>query len=72
MMLKFKKLSETDSKIIYSIMNGYYGHIEYDKETKNIVVYDENNQQIDSRAMRLPFYHVINNGFPEEYIYAAG
>lgn len=72
MMLKFTKLSESSSKIIYEIMNGDFGTVEYDKETKDIVFFNSDGSKNDTEDFEYAFSFVIKNNFPESYIYAAG
>lgn len=71
-MAEFSKLSETPSKIIYNLLNGLLGTIEYDKETKNITLIDQNGMKYHSSDILLAFSKVIDNNFPDEYVYAAG
>lgn len=70
--MKFTKLSENSSKIIYKIFDGLLGTVEYDKESEAVVFFDENGNVYEDRLEKVAFYQVIQEGFPNEYIYAAG
>ena len=72
MMMKFTKLSEDSSKIIYKIFDGLFGTVEYDKATKSVFFFDESGKEYEDRLEKAAFYQVIQAGFPNEYVYAAG
>lgn len=69
-MLKFTKLSESASKIIYDIMNGVLGTAEYDKKTSSVRFFDENGKEFYSERYKIAFSYIIKNNFPESYTYA--
>ena len=72
MMLKFTKLSEDASKVIYSIMDGVFGTAKYDKKNENVSFFDEYGFKFESSVTRIAFSKVVAAGFPNEYIYATG
>lgn len=72
MMLKFTKLSENSSKIIYEIMNGDFGTVEYDKKTGTVVFLNSDGSKNNTNDFDYAFSFVIKNNFPKSYIYAAG
>lgn len=71
MMLKFIKLSENNSKIIYNIMNGDFGTVEYDKNSGKTTFFNSDGTEDDSSDFEYAFSFVIKNNFPNSYIYAA-
>lgn len=72
MMLKFTKLSETDSKIVYNIENGVFGTVEYDKKTKQYKSLNKKGEPFKDSVSNYAFYvAVVKKNFPEESIYAA-
>ena len=73
MMMKFTKLSETDSKIIYSIENGLFGTVEYDKKLKAYKSLNKKGKPFKDSVFNYAFYvAVVKNNFPDEIVYAAG
>lgn len=69
-MLIFTKLSENVSKIIYNIMNGILGTVEYDKVLDSVKFLDENGKEFTDSTYKIAFSKVIENNFPEKYTYA--
>lgn len=72
MMLKFTKLSENASKVIYNIMNGIFGTAEYDKGKKSVKFFDSNGKEFNEIDYKIAFSKIVENNFPNEYIFAAG
>ena len=69
-MLKFTKKVENKSSIIYKVMNGEFGTVEYNKKTEDVMFYDEKGKEYKSSDMKIAFSYVVDAKFPEEYIYA--
>lgn len=70
-MVKFTKLSESASKIIYEVFEcGDIFTVEYDKNTKKYIFFDENGKEYNPTFAGCGFLHVIRNNFPDKYLYA--
>ena len=69
-MLKFTKLSETLSQIIYDVFDGLHTKLEQSKEDDSFKAFDnEGKEKKVSNLYANGFYQVKKNNFPKTYTY---
>lgn len=71
-MLKFNKLSVSDSSIVYNVIDEYIYTTEklvYDKKNETVKYFNKQGKEFESNTLDYAFYYLKEKGFPEIFTY---
>lgn len=71
-MLKFNKLSVSDSSIVYNVIDEYIYTTEklvYDKKNETVKYFNKQGKEFESNTLDYAFYYLKEKGFPETFTY---